>query len=85
LARERERERENLGLMQLNLKPRAPTESLTSKISENTPIERRSQLVAYLVAEAGETFAEKLIHRFEHEWGQDIDAAVQTLAEETIS
>jgi glutamate--cysteine ligase len=36
-------------------------------------------------AEAGDTFAEKLIYRFNHEWRQDIDTAVQTLSEETMA
>lgn len=36
-------------------------------------------------AEAGETFAEQLIHRFDHEWRQDMDAAMKTLSEETMA
>jgi gamma-glutamylcysteine synthetase len=70
--------------MQLNLKPRAPTDSLTSKISENTPIESRSQLVAYL--EAGCRPREEFRIGVEQEvfvcWGTDCRPAAYDGAEE---
>ena len=35
------------------------------------------------VAQAGQTFAEQLLQRFEHEWNHDIDIAVRAMCEET--
>jgi glutamate--cysteine ligase len=35
-------------------------------------------------AYAGRTFAEELLHRFEHEWRGDIDVAVRTMCEEAL-
>jgi glutamate--cysteine ligase len=37
------------------------------------------------VAQAGQTFAEQLLQRFEHEWDRDIDIAVGALCEESLS
>ncbi len=37
------------------------------------------------VAEAGQTFAEQLVRRFAHEWDHDIDIAIRTLCQETLS
>jgi glutamate--cysteine ligase len=37
------------------------------------------------VAQTGQTFAEQLLHRFEHEWDHDIDIAVRAMCEETSS
>lgn len=34
---------------------------------------------------SGRTFAEHLLHRFEHEWQQDIDVAIAAMCEETLS
>jgi len=36
-------------------------------------------------AQAGRTFAEELLQRFEHEWLGDIDVAVRAMCEETLS
>ena len=37
------------------------------------------------VAETGQTFAEQLLRRFEHEWDGDIDIAVRAMCEENLS
>ena len=36
-------------------------------------------------AEAGRTFAEELLRRYEHEWQGDIDIAVRAMCEEALS
>ena len=36
-------------------------------------------------AEAGTTFADQIVRRFEHDWRGDIDTAIRALCQETLS